>query len=63
MVSSATIGLIPKMRVPVLKIIQPLSTAITMVRKWSQVCRWKKQDHLELDIKQNSIARPQRPPL
>lgn len=55
LVSSATIGLIPGTRVPVLKIIQPLSIAITIVRKWPQVCWWKKRDHLELDINQNSI--------
>ena len=53
--SSATIGLIPRMRAPVLKIIQPLTIAIIIVRKWPQVCRWKKQDHLELGIGQNSI--------
>ena len=55
LVSSATIGLIPRMRAPVLKIIQPLTIPIIIVRKWPQVCRWKKQDHLELGIGQNSI--------
>ena len=38
LVSSTTIGLIPRTRVPVLKIIQPLNIAITIVRKWPHRC-------------------------